>query len=265
MTNRSAEAIDDINRYTMRTAVGAYAKFEGLEPAERSALAQISIRIQGGRILDLGVGGGRTVDALLELSADYIGVDYVAEMVDACRKKFPTTRFEHADARAMPQFEDSSFDLIVFAWAGICMVDHTGRIAILNEIRRLLKPGGFFIFSSYNKNSSATHAPFELPPLAATANPLKMAKQLASFSRNSAIRLRNRFMLRRHEIHTDEYSIINDKCHEYGTMLYYITLQNQRGQLRNVGFSGAIRAYDSSGAEIITDSAEDSILYLVEG
>jgi len=265
MTANGIDAIEKTNRFAMRTAVGAYTKFDGLEPAEENALREVSERVRGGRILDLGVGGGRTVDALLKISSNYVGVDYIPEMVAACKIKFPHTKFEFADARSMPKFEDKSFDLIVFSWAGICMVDHIGRITILNEVRRLLKKGGFFIFSSYNKNSPALNTPFELPALHWTTNPLKMALQLAAFSRDLAVRVRNRLMLRRHEIHTTEYSIINDKCHDYHTMLYYISLHEQSKQLSRAGFSGEIRAYDSSGQEIIGDNREDSILYLVEG
>lgn len=261
----NAQIIDDINRHTMRASVNIYTGFETLGPPEQSAMASVSDRIRGGRILDIGVGGGRTVKALLELSADYIGIDYVDEMVQACRAKFPGTKFEHADARAMPQFADTSFDLIVFAWAGICMVDHAGRIAILKEIRRLLKPGGFFIFSSYNRNSPEYRASFVFPKLELTANPVKLAARALAFAGNLSRSARNRLKFRAHEIRTDEYAIINDKCHDYRTMLYYITLQNQYKQLRQAGFAGDVHAYDNRGQEITADTIDDSITYVVAG
>jgi len=258
-----SQIIDDINRHTMRASVNIYTGFETLGPPEQRALASVSDRTRGGRILDIGVGGGRTVKALLELSADYIGIDYVDEMVQACRTKFPGVKFEHADARAMPQFADASFDLIVFAWAGICMVDHAGRIAILKEIRRLLKPSGFFIFSSYNRNSPEYSASFVFPPLELTANPVKLAARLLAFGGNLYRSARNRLQFRAHEIRTDEYAIINDKCHDYRTMLYYITLANQRTQLREAGFIDEVHAYDNRGQEVATDTTDDSITYVV--
>ena len=59
----------------------------------------------------------------------------------------------------------------------------------------------------------------------------------------------------------DKYSIINDKCHNYATMLYYASLENHYGQLESIGFSG-VEAFDLSGQKIITDTRDDSITYL---
>lgn len=258
-------AIDHINRQTMRDAVGVYARLDELGPAERVALHSVSDRVRGGRILDIGVGGGRTVKALQALSNDYIGVDYVPEMVAACQAKFPGVRFEHADARAMPQFEDASFDLIVFAWAGICMVDHSGRLAILKEVRRLLRPEGAFVFSSYNQNSPAYHQLFEFPPFMWSASPIKLARQILGFCRSLCTGLVNRARFKHQEIRTPAYGIINDKCHDYRTMLYYITLDNQRAQLREAGFDKNVQAYDNRGQAIVTDTTDDSITYVVAG
>lgn len=257
--------VDAINRRTMRAAVAVYATFEGLNAAERAALDSVAGLVRGGRILDMGVGGGRTTPALLELSADYIGIDYEQGMVDGCRRRFPGVRFEHADARSMPQFEDASFDLIVFAWAGICMVDHAGRLAILGEVRRLLRPGGFFIFSTYNRNSAEHDRRFEWPSLAWTFNPLLLLKRTAAFADSLARRIANRLRLRRLEVRTADYSIINDLSHDYSTMLYYIALADQRRQLEQAGFSAGAVAYAIDGSRIDGDTRDDSITLVVQG
>ncbi len=251
--------VDDINKKTMGAAVSVYSSYDALSEPEKVALASIGERVKGGRILDLGVGGGRTVVHLRALSEDYIGIDYVQGMVDACSKKFPGVRFEYADARAMPQFANESFDLIVFAWAGLCMVDHAGRLAILKEIRRLLKPNGFFIFSTYNQRSADHDPSFDFPKFSWTANPLKLALRGLSFVRGTAVRLLNKYRLQRHEVRGSEYSIINDRCHDYATMLYYITLENQRAQLEQCGFSRDAVAYDIAGNKIINDTTGNSI------
>lgn len=258
-------AVDEINKGTMHASAAVYSTFDGLGAPERVALASVADRVRGGRILDIGVGGGRTVPHLRAISEDYIGVDYVQSMVDVCRRKYPSVRFEYADARAMPQFADASFDLIVFAWAGLCMVDHAGRLAILGEVRRLLKPGGFFVFSTYNQNSADHHQAFEFPPFEATLAPLRLARGVAGFARGTVLRLWNRARLRRHEIRGAEYSIVNDRCHDYATLLYYISLSNQRLQLRQAGFDRHAAAYDGSGRSIADDTADSSITLVVEG
>lgn len=257
--------LDRINQGTMRAAVPVYTTFDGLGAPERVALASVAARVGNGRILDIGVGGGRTVPHLRALSENYIGVDYVQGMVDACSARFPGVRFEHADARSMPQFADASFDLIVFAWAGICMVDHAGRLAILGEIRRLLKPGGFFVFSTYNQNSADHHQALEFPEFALSLNPLQLTRSLLGFVRGTAVRLRNRARLRRFEVRSAEYSIVNDRCHDYATLLYYITLQNQRRQLQQAGFDKPATVYDGSGQPVESDTRDSSITFVIEG
>lgn len=249
----------------MRAAVPVYTTFEGLGAPERVALASVAAQVKGGRILDIGVGGGRTVPHLVALSDNYIGVDYVQGMVDACGVRYPGVRFEHADARSMPQFADASFDLIVFAWAGICMVDHAGRLAILGEIRRLLKPGGYFVFSTYNQNSVDHHQAFEFPELALSLDPLQSTRRLLGFARSTLLRLRNRSRLRHLEVRGTEYSIVNDRCHDYATLLYYITLQNQRRQLEQAGFDKPALAYDGSGRLVERDTPDSSITFVIEG
>jgi len=261
MTSRIS-AVDLINRRSMRNAVEVYARFDTLGPAEVAALNSVAERVAGGSVLDIGVGGGRTVSALRELSTDYIGIDYVTEMVEACRVRFPGVRFEHADARAMPQFADASFDLVVFAWAGICMIDHPGRLAILGEIHRLLKPGGAFIFSSYNQNSSAYTSWFKFPEFQWSSAPGALIRSGTEFVRSLLARVINRVRFLPKEVRTPNFGIINDLSHDYGTMLYYISLENQLKQLRAAGFNAEINVYDSLGNTAKSDCTDDSLMYV---
>jgi SAM-dependent methyltransferase len=245
--------MDALNQGAMRSAAGFYATLRDVEPGERQALTDIADQVRDKRILDLGVGGGRTVEALLQLSSNYVGVDYVDEMVMSCRRSFPGVRFEKMDARSMPVFPDGSFDLIMFSQQGICMVDHEGRMAILREAHRLLAPGGVFIFSTYNRNSVEHDQLFRFPELKISADIGKSLRSMAGFGWHLARRAFNRLRYRNRRISTTEYSIINDQCHDYGTMLYYITLDEQRKQLARVGFSGDVRVYDYSGRTIERD------------
>jgi len=66
--------------------------------AERAALTLVAESCRGARILDLGVGGGRTTPYLLAISSAYTGADYADAMVQACRERYPGVRFELADA-----------------------------------------------------------------------------------------------------------------------------------------------------------------------
>jgi hypothetical protein len=66
--------------------------------------------------------------------------------------------------------------------------------------------------------------------------------------------------LQRLELRTPEYSVINDVCHDYGVMLYYIGLRQQREQLQALGFEAQARAFDLQGQEIISDTRDNSIM-----
>jgi len=221
--------------------------------------------VRNKRILDVGVGGGRTVGALRELSPHYLGIDYVEEMVAACRERFPGVNFERADARALTGIADGAFDLVVFAWCGLCMVDHQGRMAILKELHRVLSPGGYFVFSTYNRNSAAHDQLFSLPPLSLPRNLRGLAKHTASFGFHATVRLFNRFRYLRREVVTPEYSIINDQSHDYRTMLYYLTLEEQKRQLAQVGFQPNPRVY-ARGRQVERDdgSLGDSMLFVAQ-
>lgn len=261
MKNHSA--IDIVNRETMRMAVDEYANDTKLSVPEAAALASIADAVRDKRILDIGVGGGRTTTELLRLSRDYVGVDYVEAMVNRCRERFPGVRYEHADARSMPQFADQSFDLIVFACNGISMVDHDGRMAIFREIRRLLSRNGVFVFSTYNRDSSEHDSWFVLPDFQLSANPLRIAVRSARFFKQLALSIFNRLRYLRHEVSTAEYSIINDRCHNYRTMLYYISPENQLRQLDAMGFKSKPTIYDLSGNTVSRAARDDSLTYVV--
>ncbi len=90
--------ISDINlrTYSRPGETRKYARLAGLLPAEAAILDRFRPYVAGARFLDIGVGGGRTTEALAALAGDYVGVDYSAEMVRRCRARHPGRTFETA-------------------------------------------------------------------------------------------------------------------------------------------------------------------------
>ncbi len=260
----SAHLIDGLNRKTMRQSVGEYIEHgHNLRPAEEAALRCVP-DVRGKAILDLGIGAGRTVLPLLEISSNYIGIDYVEEMVEHCKKTFPGTRFEQGDARDLSRFEDGSFQLIMFSLNGISMVNHEGRLEILKEAFRLLAPGGTFLFSTYNQDNQDYKKRFQLPRFQPCKNPVRLAVRGMKYAHKVSVMAANRYRFRKHEFHCEEYAMINDKCHNYATMLYYITLENQKKQLIFAGFDQDIRAFDRAGCLINEGTQDDSLFFIAQ-
>lgn len=254
--------IDQINQQMMRSsaAVEQYSGPEYLLAHERAALDELAAEVRGQPILDLGVGGGRTVNALRALSEDYLGIDYSPEMVAACRARFPGVRFELADARDLVSVPDASIALAVFSCNGISMVGHADRIAILREVHRVLRPGGAFVFTTYNRDSPDATSGFEFPEFRPSANPARVLVRGYRWLRETAVRMRNRRRFVPHEVRTAEYAVINDRCHDFGVMLYYITLAEQRRQLEAAGFAPDAPAFEHTGRRITDGSRLDSML-----
>jgi SAM-dependent methyltransferase len=256
--------IDTINQRTMRSAeaVARYSRSDDVWPSERAMYERVRHEVRGGAILDLGVGGGRTVAPLLELSTDYVGIDYTREMVAACARRFPATRFEWGDARELSRFAADHFALVVFSCNGLGMVGHEDRLKILAEVRRVLRPGGAFLFSTHNRDSADHDEGFVWPTFERARDPLRLAVRAARFAVQAATAVVNHRRYRRHEIRTADYSIINDRCHGHGTMLYYISLSKQREQLERAGFQPHAEAYDLAGERVIDASTDGSLAWL---
>lgn len=135
--------------FSSQEAVEFYAGYAGLEPAETYAFATF---IPGrAAILDIGVGAGRTTPFLAAQASRYVGIDYVKAMVTTCIARYPQYSFFCTDATHLEEFEDASFNVVVFSFNGIDAIPTLeGRLRCLSAIYRVLTSDGIFIFSSHN-------------------------------------------------------------------------------------------------------------------
>lgn len=222
------------NVYEQRSIVQQYVADSNLTPAEVQLLAKFSADIAGKRVLDLGVGGGRTTSYLAERCASYVGVDSSEAMVRACRERYPHLDFQQGDARALSQFGDGEFDFILFSFNGIDYVGHEDRVRILRELARVLRAGGVLVFSSHNLASvpsgTLLHRVFHIP---ISANPLRTAKAIA----RSAINLVNYLRNAPGQQRTADHAILVDPAHGFVLRTYYVTTQEQQRQIEAAGFS----------------------------
>jgi SAM-dependent methyltransferase len=101
-----------------------------------------------GKLLVGGVGGGRTIPYLLKKGFDITAVDISPEMIDVCKKRFPTLNASVMDLQKT-SFSDNQFDSIFLPFHTISYVNDIDKT--LMEMHRILKPGGKLLFSIPNR------------------------------------------------------------------------------------------------------------------
>jgi ubiquinone/menaquinone biosynthesis C-methylase UbiE len=247
----------NLSIYEQPRVVSEYAELTYLQVPETILFFRYYRILLSGRVLDIGVGGGRTTLYLREITKNYVGVDYSTKMVDACRKRFPELPFFHCDARDLSQFAHGSFIFVLFSFNGLDCITHDDRKLALNEIHRVLSPGGLFMFSSHNRNfvNAIPH-----PKLRWSLSPLRQYHQIMNY-----LTLRRRHHnLSRLQVFTEEYALINDGDQEYSCLYYFIAKSRQIAQLQEAGFE-MLEMFDLSGSELKPHSCDihtSSIYYL---
>lgn len=233
--------LDSVNRDTYANAkvVDCYGQLDFIHKPEKVILDRLNSSIQNTRLLDIGFGGGRTTRFLLEISKDYTGIDYTAASVEAAKLKYPSADLRCADARNLSQFEDESFDFVLFSFNGIDYMNHEDRLIAFGEMHRVLKPAAHLAFSTHNRGYRHFN---KLPWEQGVQINLSFLK---SCLYTLAYLPRHRRM-RRLEIPGDGYDIINDNAHEFSLLTYYIGIDEQKKQLAAAGFE-AIEAFDMEG------------------
>ncbi|MGH7175320.1 MAG: class I SAM-dependent methyltransferase [Minisyncoccia bacterium] len=109
--------------------------------------------LKGKKVLDIAVGSGFSAVAFVRAGAEVTGIDLTAFAVQHAKKNLslrglPAT-IEQMDAQAMT-FPDASFDF-VNAWG--CLMHMPDTEKAIQEIYRVLKPGGKMLAYMYNKAS----------------------------------------------------------------------------------------------------------------
>lgn len=212
-----------------------------LERGEAVALDVVRRELAGGPVLDLGVGTGRTVPLLEPLTDDYVALDYLPTMVAAARSRFPGRRIELGDARDLSRFDDASFGLVSFSFNGIDAVDHDGRQQVLAEVRRVLRPGGIFLFSTLLVEGPA----FRMRPWRLDVGrshqrwggALDAAKQLATVPVTTTHWAR----LRGSTVVGEGWAVAPLCAHRYRVLAHYTTLARQLAELGSHGFAPSPR------------------------
>ena len=106
---------------------------------------------RGMSVLDLGCGGGFMAEALARRGATVIGIDPSAPAIEAAREHARTEGldidYRIGTGEAIPA-PDASLDCVVV----VDVFEHVADVSlVLDEIRRVLKPGGLLLFDTLNR------------------------------------------------------------------------------------------------------------------
>jgi ubiquinone/menaquinone biosynthesis C-methylase UbiE len=241
----------NINIYRNSDVIDQYLTEDSLQPAEIAILKRIQSEVSGKKILDIGVGGGRTIPYLLEISTQYQGIDYSEKMINACKKKYSQVNLSHGDARNLPELQNDELAMVFFSFNGLDYMGHEDRLLVLKEIYRILAPGGYFVFSSHNRNYRDTGW--------ITPNPFRLLLRVMKRMLKAWRCLQKKV----YEIHAQEYVIYWDEAHG-GLLTYALSIENQMRQLKAAGFQWPAMAVDVAGNIVENDTKSPWIYYCVQ-
>ena len=108
-----------------------------------------AVDLRGRDVLEVGSGRGGGADYIKRYlkPASIIGVDFSNKAVDLCRKHYCVEglSFEMSDAEHLP-FNDQSFDVVINIESSHCYASMEDFLA---QVKRVLKPGGYFLFADF--------------------------------------------------------------------------------------------------------------------
>lgn len=230
--------------YNLNKVVNYY-KTSTLQPAEATFFSLLRTQLPNMRMLDIGVGGGRTTHHFGPVVKSYVGIDYAEKMIEACRQTCNNLKgditFDVCDARDLSQFSDEEFDIILFSFNGIDYVSESDRQKIFKEIQRVGKKGAWFCFSSSNIQWFSTWS-----KIGFVADPIRLLA-----------RVRHYFLLRYYNPNLqkqlqENVGLFTSGAHNYSLKTHFIRPIHQLQQLEALGFKNP-QAYRSETEKFSKD------------
>jgi ubiquinone/menaquinone biosynthesis C-methylase UbiE len=183
-------------------------------------------------------------------------------MVDAARRRFASETFVVGDARDLSAFPSEHFGLVLFSFNGIDAVDHDGRAQILREVRRVIRPGGYFVFNSHNHDGpSFRDRPWNfrpLTPLPARRAVYNLVRRVVELPHSVPNFRRLRAVSRDEGTH----GVHPSASHRFGIVIYFASMAAQVDALDDAGFDSVEVYADVDGRRVAPDADTGQFVWL---
>ncbi len=169
MKQDDPDAVAQVERETWNRSAASY-----IDSAAELTRHAVSLLIEAARLtgesraLEVGCGPGHITKMMADTGAKVTGVDLAPGMVKVASKLYPNIEFKEANAEHLP-FDADTFEVVLVNFA----IHHFARPErACAEIRRVLKPGGRFVFAgpieqfgfgAFIEGLTAHHTMEELP------------------------------------------------------------------------------------------------------
>lgn len=110
-------------------------------------------------VLEVGCGEGRGIALMLPLVQQFTAADKLTHAVERLRGQYPTATFLTMNFPPLAGLKDDGFDVVV----SFQVIEHIENdLFFLEEIYRVLKPGGLALFTTPNRKKSLTRNPWHV-------------------------------------------------------------------------------------------------------
>jgi ubiquinone/menaquinone biosynthesis C-methylase UbiE len=112
-----------------------------------------------GNVLEIGCGAGRGMAKIASACQQYTGIDKNKQLLEMHGKTYPHFQFIHQNIPPLTFLPDHTFDFVV----SFQVIEHiTNDQLFVEEIHRVLKPGGKALITTPNKHKSLTRNPWHI-------------------------------------------------------------------------------------------------------
>lgn len=136
-----------IEEYNQNNHVWLKGKGFGHSHLEKPAMYRELPKLKGKSVLCIGCGAGEECEHIKSTGAKkVVGIDISKSLIEIAKKNYPKLEFFVMDMEKL-NLEDNSFD---FVYSSLVMHYIKDWKRVLKEVKRVLKKGGIFLFSTHN-------------------------------------------------------------------------------------------------------------------